>query len=473
SPQPAWCLPRPANCSLRPLRQILARAGSRGSLVDPVGEGPQRPGGRTEAAGELAALVGELADPHGRGLAQRRLIIVEDVVGVLERDPEREPVALELGDGLGPGTAGQGPERARGREQSPGLERVNLLEPTDLADVLALLEIERLAADHAVDPGMLGQDRDGVGHRGRRDPVGATDQHRERAGQQRVADQDRVGDPELDVDGWLPAALEGVVHRRQIVVDQRIGVDHLERAAGRKRVGDLASDRLAAGDGQQRAHALAAEQHRVAHALAQSTGVDFTGGLGQQAVERGVDGRLSLGEVVLQVKVAHRSRSLLWVLVLVGVVLFVGEVDDPIVAEQHLDSLLDRREQLLAFADQLDALLEARERLLERQLAGLELAHHLVEAAEQRLGRWTGNRRPTGGLAAGPGGLGLAGTSHRRAVYRRSPAPSTTLRPNCAPRQGLPSVLLRSGPRYSLPARWSVPAKSTTSTSSWASSMST
>src|SRR5690554_2705295 len=115
-------------------------------------------------------------------------------------------------------------------------------------------------------------------------------------------------------------------------------------------------------------------------------------------------------------------------LVVVGVVLLVGELDDAIVGEQDLDALLDRSQQLLALTDQLHAFFEARERLLERQLASLELPHDLVEAAEQRLGGLLTGRL----VSARRRGLGLTRASHRRAVYRRPPAPSTIRRQGCA-----------------------------------------
>ena len=95
-------------------------------------------------------------------------------------------------------------------------------------------------------------------------------QHLEGQRQQGVAGQNGRGLVERLVAGGPPATQIVVVHRRQIVVDQRIGVDHLDRAGGRH--GRL--DRPAAGlGGQQHQHRpqpLARGQQAIAHRLAES-----------------------------------------------------------------------------------------------------------------------------------------------------------------------------------------------------------
>ena len=59
----------------------------------------------------------------------------------------------------------------------------------------------------------------------------------ERLGVEPVARQDRDVLAVLDVARRPPAAQVVVVHRRQVVVDQRVGVDQLERGRQREHVG--------------------------------------------------------------------------------------------------------------------------------------------------------------------------------------------------------------------------------------------
>ncbi len=67
------------------------------------------------------------------------------------------------------------------------------------------------------------------------------------------------------------AAPEGVVvHRREIVVDQRIGVDQLERRRQRHRLLAREADRVRGRERQDGPDALAAGQQRVAHRLLQA-----------------------------------------------------------------------------------------------------------------------------------------------------------------------------------------------------------
>ena len=102
-------------------------------------------------------------------------------------------------------------------------------------------------------------------HRRRLDLAG---QHLERQRQQGIAGQNRRGLVERLVAGGPATPQIVVVHGRQIVVDQRIGVDHLDGAGGRH--GRL--DRPAAGlRGQQHQHRpqpLARRQQAVTHRFA-------------------------------------------------------------------------------------------------------------------------------------------------------------------------------------------------------------
>jgi hypothetical protein len=90
------------------------------------------------------------------------------------------------------------------------------------------IEVDRLPARHA-----------GPTRRFREQHAGgacvaqpSASEHRERLGLQRIAREQRRRLAERDVAGRSPAAHRVVVHRGQVVVDERVRVDHLDRGAG-------------------------------------------------------------------------------------------------------------------------------------------------------------------------------------------------------------------------------------------------
>ena len=90
-------------------------------------------------------------------------------------------------------------------------------------------------------------------------------EHVEGAGEQRIAGQDGDGLAEDLVRGRLAAPQVVVVHGRQVVVDEAVGVDHLHRAGQRHQRLVGAAHRLPRGQHQQGADALAAREEAVAH----------------------------------------------------------------------------------------------------------------------------------------------------------------------------------------------------------------
>ncbi len=86
---------------------------------------------------------------------------------------------------------------------------------------------------------------------------------------QRVAGQDGGGLVEGPVAGRPAAPQVVVVHGRQIVVDQRVGVDDLDRGRHVVEFRFLEAKRVARRIHQQRAHALAAVEGGIAHGLPQ------------------------------------------------------------------------------------------------------------------------------------------------------------------------------------------------------------
>jgi hypothetical protein len=87
--------------------------------------------------------------------------------------------------------------------------------------------------------------------------------------QEGVAGEDRHRLAEDRVARRAPAPEVVVVHRRQVVVHERVGVDHLERARDRQHVGLGGVEELAGRDAERRPQALAAREEAVAHRAVQ------------------------------------------------------------------------------------------------------------------------------------------------------------------------------------------------------------
>ena len=91
----------------------------------------------------------------------------------------------------------------------------------------------------------------------------------ERQRVQAVPGEHRLRLAERLVHRRLAAPQVGVVHARQIVVDQRIDVDRLDRAADAQRPVAVDGEQPRRGDGEQRPKSLAAADRRMAHRLEQ------------------------------------------------------------------------------------------------------------------------------------------------------------------------------------------------------------
>ncbi|MPM71090.1 hypothetical protein SDC9_118053 [bioreactor metagenome] len=68
----------------------------------------------------------------------------------------------------------------------------------------------------------------------------------------------------------LASAHVVVIHRGQIIVNQRIGVDHLQRAGGIDRVLRVTAAEFAGRHAERGADSLAAGEHTICHALLQN-----------------------------------------------------------------------------------------------------------------------------------------------------------------------------------------------------------
>ena len=150
--------------------------------------------------------------------------------------------------------------------------------------------VEELAADHALSAGCrheLAHGRDHV----RRLALLQVEREAQRLREQSVAREDRHVLAERDVAGRLAAAELVVVHRREVVVDQRVGVDHLDRRGERKHLVRGATERLGGREREHRPDALAAGEQRVAHGLLEAGGA----GLGGEAQALEIRSRPSPG----------------------------------------------------------------------------------------------------------------------------------------------------------------------------------
>ena len=151
-------------------------------------------------------------------------------------------------------------------------------------------EVDGLTADHAR---RACRQRQGADHLqadfGIRSAQARVEQGAEGQALQAVAGEDRAGFIEFLVGGRLAATQIVVVHRRQIVMHQRIGVDQLHRTGRAVGLLGLAAQRFARGVGQQWTHAFAAIHHAVAHGFVQPRQ------LGARRDEQGFQRRIDAG----------------------------------------------------------------------------------------------------------------------------------------------------------------------------------
>ena len=130
------------------------------------------------------------------------------------------------------------------------------------------VEIDCLSSSHPRCAGGLCQQRT----RGCRIVDAALRQQRERPRLKRIAGKKGNRFAERDMAARLASAHRIVVHAWKIIVDERIGVDQLDRSGGGVDVARIGADRFSRGIGEKRADTFAAAQHRIAHRIAESGG---------------------------------------------------------------------------------------------------------------------------------------------------------------------------------------------------------
>ena len=150
-------------------------------------------------------------------------------------------------------------------DQGAGLE---LLQPGDRGNIeLAAFggEVHHLAARHSRRAGGAGKLKHQIGAHPRVFVSRGIGENLERQRMQAVAREHRFRLAECLVDGELAAPKLGIVHARQIVMDQRIDMDRLDRAADAKRPPRIDREQARGGNSEQRPKPLAAADRGVAH----------------------------------------------------------------------------------------------------------------------------------------------------------------------------------------------------------------
>jgi len=269
----------------RPCRCRRAPRGQRGAR-------PRRGRGRRRGKhGDVGRLV--VVDILARRLAERRRRLghVEDVVDDLEGEADRVAVLGERLPLARVRRAAGGAHQDAGAQEGAGLPAVHVGERALVKLAADARQVDRLAAGHAAAARGARQQRAQARLQCRGDAVVGGRQDLERERLHGVAGKHRLGHPEADVHRRLAAAQDIVVHARQVVVDQRVGVDELDRAGCAQRRRTHAVDRIGRGEHEQRTQSLSAVEDGIAHGVAEAGWC-----IGRNAsVERRLD-RIELGE---------------------------------------------------------------------------------------------------------------------------------------------------------------------------------
>ena len=119
----------------------------------------------------------------------------------------------------------------------------------------------------------------------------------------------QVVDDVLDVHGGLAPAQHVVVHARQVVVHERVGVDQLDRRRRDLQPLCRRAAHFTRGEGEQRPHAFASAEHRVAHRFVEPMRRNVR--LGEEARKRALHAGLEVAHPGLEARVTHSSPALL------------------------------------------------------------------------------------------------------------------------------------------------------------------
>ncbi len=157
----------------------------------------------------------------------------------------------------------------------------------------------------------------------------------------------------MPVAGGASAPQIVVVHRRQVVMHQAVGVDEFDRGGRAIELIEWSAQRFAGRVHEYRPQALAAAEHAVAHGLVQAARFDSR--RGEPAIKGPLDARLIARDSIRQARWSRASRSVIArvvsavVNVLVNVLGFeCADFAHAGLPEEYLDLLLGRFERGLA-----------------------------------------------------------------------------------------------------------------------------
>ena len=230
----------------------------------------------------------------------------------MEGETDVAGIAAQVGAPLGRHAAEDSAGLHRGEDQRAGFHR---LQPGDGGQVeggALRLEVHHLPARHAGRAGSAGEIEDELGADERIGVSRGIGEHLERQRVEAIAGEDRGRLVELLVHRRAAAAQVIIVHRRQVVMDQRIDVDCLQRGRDPARAVHVAIEQPRGGEDEQRAQSFAAVDGGVAHRAIQvrarvvghrkqrvEARVDLARGIGQRRGKRGRERHPAVNGVVM------------------------------------------------------------------------------------------------------------------------------------------------------------------------------
>ena len=251
-----------------------------------------------------------------RALAQRRGVApgVEQVVGDLEGSTDQRAETRQAAHLRGACQPQQRASFHRLLQQGAGFHGLHFEDLVHRQRLVAALglEVECLAARHAAQPRSQRQMTHELAAQRRIVMGGRVGENIERIGEQAVAGEDRGRLVIGLVDRGTSAPQIVVVHRRQVIVHQRIAMDHLQRTGGAH--GGFGGD-VEQGRGlkrQERPQALAATQRCMAHGCQQAGGSARLAGprlRRQQTLQRLLDLRRDIVQFQLERNAHSRPRT--------------------------------------------------------------------------------------------------------------------------------------------------------------------
>jgi len=187
-----------------------------------------------------------------------------------------------MGEGAGIGAGGHGPQAQGSGNQGTGLGPMNFHKPLERDPFLFRIQIEDLSGDQSQAAGGMGELRDHGGARVA--AIGFGSGYRSKGlGKQSITRQDRHSLAVNPVVCGAAAAEVVVIHARQVVVNEGVGVDAFDGAGGGQSSGLLSAGGTGGGEAENGAEPFPPGEKAVAHGLMNEARMGI---FGNQPVER-------------------------------------------------------------------------------------------------------------------------------------------------------------------------------------------